>query len=61
MTQSQTQNRRILLASRPIDALFTAGPVFMNILIGVVQEARAKHQLDGIALARKFSAVWRSC
>ncbi len=33
-----------------VEALLTAGPVIANILIGVVQETRAKRKLDQIAL-----------
>jgi cation-transporting ATPase E len=33
-----------------VEALLTAGPVFTNILFGVIQETRAKRKLDRIAL-----------
>jgi cation-transporting ATPase E len=36
-----------------VEALLTAGPVIANILIGVVQETRAKRKLDRIALLNR--------
>ncbi len=36
-----------------VEALLTAGPVIANILIGVVQETRAKRKLDQIALLNR--------
>ena len=47
----------LLLASRPIDAFLTAGPVLFNIGLGVYQEARAKQQLDRIALLNRPRAT----
>ncbi len=42
------------------DALMTAGLVVANALVGTVQEARAKRQLDRIALlTRPTATVWR--
>ena len=39
-----------------VEALLTAGPVIGNILIGVVQETRAKRKLDRIALLNRPTA-----
>jgi cation-transporting ATPase E len=36
-----------------VEALLTAGPVIANILIGVIQESRAKRKLDQIALLNR--------
>ena len=36
-----------------VEALLTAGPVIANILIGVIQETRAKRKLDRIALLNR--------
>jgi len=36
-----------------VEALLTAGPVIANILIGVIQETRAKRKLDQIALLNR--------
>ncbi len=46
----------LLVAGMPIEAALTAGPVVANIAIGVFQEARAKQQLDRIALLRRPKA-----
>ncbi len=44
----------------PSDAIFTAGLVLINVVVGVSQEARAKRQLDQIALlARPRARVIR--
>jgi len=40
----------LVLLGSPADAITTAGLVILNILVGVVQEARAKRKLDQIAL-----------
>lgn len=40
----------LVLLGSPADAITTAGLVFMNVVIGITQEARAKRKLDQIAL-----------
>jgi cation-transporting ATPase E len=40
----------LILVGRPDDAFVTAGLVLINVVVGVVQEARAKAKLDRIAL-----------
>ena len=40
-----------------VEALFTAAPVVVNILLGVVQEARAKRALDRIAILTRPGAT----
>ncbi|HET9496274.1 MAG TPA: HAD-IC family P-type ATPase [Chloroflexia bacterium] len=40
----------LVLVGRPDDAFLTAGLVLINVVVGVVQEARAKSKLDRIAL-----------
>jgi cation-transporting ATPase E len=47
----------LLAAGLRVEAALTAGPVLMNIGIGVLQEARAKQQLDRIALLRRPRAA----
>jgi cation-transporting ATPase E len=47
----------LLIARMPVEAALTAGPVLANIGIGVFQEARAKQQLDRIALLRRPRAA----
>jgi cation-transporting ATPase E len=47
----------LLIAGMPVDAALTACPVIANIAIGVVQEARAKQQLDRIALLNRPKAI----
>ena len=47
----------LLIAGMPVEAALTAGPVVLNIGIGVIQEARAKQQLDRIALLRRPKAT----
>jgi cation-transporting ATPase E len=43
----------LVLFGMYVEALLTAGPVFANILIGVIQETRAKRKLDRIALLNR--------
>ena len=43
----------LVLFGLRVEAFLTAGPVLANILIGVVQEARAKRKLDRIALLNR--------
>lgn len=40
----------LVVFGSPADAITTAGLVFMNVMVGLVQEARAKRKLDQIAL-----------
>ena len=47
----------LFIAGMPVEAAITAGPVVVNIGIGVFQEARAKQQLDRIALLRRPKAT----
>jgi len=50
----------LILMGRPGDAIVTAGLVFMNVVVGVWQEGRAKRMLDQIALlTRPKAAVMR--
>jgi cation-transporting ATPase E len=51
----------LILMGQYGDALVTAGLVLLNVIAGVVQESRAKHKLDQIALlARPKATVVRS-
>lgn len=47
----------LVVLGSPEDALTTAGLVVMNVLIGVVQEARAKRKLDQIVLLTRPRVV----
>jgi len=47
----------LLLIGQPDNALVTAGLVLLNVVVGVVQEARAKQKLDRIALLTRPKAV----
>ncbi len=47
----------LFIAGMPVEAAITAGPVVVNIGVGVFQEARAKQQLDRIALLRRPKAT----
>jgi cation-transporting ATPase E len=50
----------LVLVGRPDDAFLTAGLVLINVVVGVVQEARAKAKLDRIALlTRPHASVVR--
>jgi len=49
----------LALAGLVVEALLTAGPVIVNVAVGVVQEARAKQQLDRIALLHRPRATVR--
>ena len=40
----------LVLVGRPIDALLSVGVVMTNVIVGVVQEIRAKRTLDRISL-----------
>ncbi len=47
----------LILLGRSGDAAVTAGLVLMNVVVGVVQEGRAKHKLDQIALLTRPKAM----
>ena len=47
----------LVVLGRPGDALVTAGLVLMNVVVGVVQEGRAKRTLDRIALLTRPKAT----
>ncbi|MFC2037069.1 hypothetical protein ACFLYD_03745 [Chloroflexota bacterium] len=40
----------LILMGQPGDALVTGGLVLLNVIVGVIQEGRAKHKLEQIAL-----------
>lgn len=44
----------LILLGRPSDAVFSAGLVVLNIVIGIFQEIRAKRKLDEIAVPSIF-------
>src|SRR5688572_13757265 len=46
----------LVLVGRPIDALVSLGVISTNIIVGIVQEVRAKRTLDRIALLTRPSA-----
>jgi cation-transporting ATPase E len=46
----------LVLMGQTGDALVTAGLVLLNVVVGVVQEGRAKHKLDQIALLTRPTA-----
>ncbi|MCG8346939.1 MAG: cation-translocating P-type ATPase [Chloroflexales bacterium] len=46
----------LVLLGRPTDAIVTLAVIFFNILVGIVQEIRAKRQLDTIALLTRPTA-----
>ena len=47
----------LVIMGRPDDAIVTAGVVLINVVVGVVQEARAKQKLDKIALLMRPKAT----
>jgi cation-transporting ATPase E len=47
----------LLAAGLIVEALLTAGPVAVNVIVGVVQETRAKQMLDRIALLNRPRAI----
>jgi cation-transporting P-type ATPase E len=47
----------LILLGRPLDAITTVAVISFNILVGVIQEIRAKHALDRIALLNRPSAT----
>src|ERR1700694_3931942 len=47
----------LVLVGRPLDALVSVGVIAINIVVSVVQEIRAKHTLDGIALLTRPTAT----
>jgi cation-transporting ATPase E len=47
----------LVIMNRPGDAFVTAGLVLVNVVVGVVQEGRAKHKLDRIALLTRPRAT----
>ena len=47
----------LVIMGRPDDAIVTAGVVLINVVVGVVQEARAKQKLDKIALLTRPKAT----
>lgn len=47
----------LVIMGRPDDAIVTAGLVLVNVVVGVVQEARAKAKLDKIALLTRPKAT----
>ena len=47
----------LILLGRPLDAITTVAVISFNILVGVIQEIRAKHALDRIALLSRPSAT----
>ena len=50
----------LILVGRPMDALLSVGIIFLNILVSVVQEVRAKRILDHVALlTRPLACVVR--
>lgn len=46
----------LILVRRPMDALLSVGIIFLNILVSVVQEVRAKRILDHVALLTRPKA-----
>jgi cation-transporting P-type ATPase E len=46
----------LVLVGRPVDALVSLGVISTNIIVGIVQEVRAKRTLDRIALLTRPSA-----
>ncbi len=40
----------LVLLGRPGDAIVSVGVVFLNVIVGVIQESRSKHKLDHITL-----------
>jgi cation-transporting ATPase E len=51
----------LILVGRPMDALLSVGIIFLNILVSVVQEVRAKRILDHVALlTRPLACVIRA-
>jgi cation-transporting ATPase E len=46
----------LVLVGRPMDALLSVGIIFLNILVSVVQEVRAKRILDRVALLTRPQA-----
>src|SRR5690554_1201939 len=49
----------LVLVGRPLDAALSSGVVIYNILVGVVQEVRAKRILDRIALLSRSKVAVR--
>ena len=47
----------LVIMGRPDDAIVTAGVVIVNVVVGVVQETRAKAKLDKIALLNRPQAT----
>lgn len=47
----------LVIMGRPDDAIVTAGVVLVNVVVGVVQESRAKAKLDKIALLNRPQAT----
>jgi cation-transporting ATPase E len=47
----------LVIMDRPGDVFVTAGLVLLNVVVGVVQEGRAKHKLDHIALLTRPRAT----
>src|SRR5262249_7768871 len=47
----------LVLVGRPVDALVSLTVIFTNVLVGIVQEVRAKRTLDRIALLTRPTAT----
>lgn len=47
----------LVLMGKPIEALITSGVVFINVIVAVTQELRAKRKLDAIALLTRPKAT----